>query len=108
MPDSQVIVQYGAKFCKDLFSIDACSIFFVVCVEEPAFVSEKLFTPLKCCMTVAIVPILESVLGELQLLTMLLLSTVIPPENQKKNYTARLKFDEQITIFCHVLLHLLF
>lgn len=46
---------------------------------DTAFASENVLTPLKCCITVAIVPILDRVLGELQLFTILVLSTVIPP-----------------------------
>lgn len=79
VPDSQVIVQNGAKFCSILFSSDACIIFFVEEAVEVVLFSEKLLTPLKYCITVAIVPILESALGAIQLWTILVLNIVIPP-----------------------------
>lgn len=44
------------------------------------FASDDVFIPLKCCITVDIVPALDNVLGELLLFTMLVPKILIPPE----------------------------
>jgi hypothetical protein len=74
-------VQQGAKFTNDsLFSIVACCSFLDADADAIAVLASELgLMPLKCCITMEMVPNLDIVLGVLLLVTKLLPKISIPP-----------------------------